>query len=147
MIRERGTWRRTSWNEARAFVAGRLRDLIDRYGPDSIGVLGSARATNGDNYLAQELARAVIGTNNIDSRNWCASRGGPIEPQTPLVAWQRADDLFIVVFLPLPHRPAFPPPAFPARPALPAFLPERSHPLHCAASQIDALGAARPRFH
>jgi formate dehydrogenase major subunit len=66
MIRERGTWRRTSWNEARAFVAGRLRDLIDRYGPDSIGVLGSARATNGDNYLAQELARAVIGTNNID---------------------------------------------------------------------------------
>lgn len=38
MIRERGRWTRTSWNEARGFVAGRLRDLIDRYGADSIGV-------------------------------------------------------------------------------------------------------------
>jgi formate dehydrogenase major subunit len=53
MIRESGRWRRTSWGEARAFVASRLRELIDRHGPDSIGVLGSARATNEDNYLIQ----------------------------------------------------------------------------------------------
>jgi formate dehydrogenase major subunit len=66
MIRQGGTWRRTSWNEARAFVAGRLRDLIARHGPDSIGVLASARATNEENYLTQKLARAVIGTNNVD---------------------------------------------------------------------------------
>ena len=66
MIREDGRWRRTSWNEARAVVAGRLRDLIDRHGPDSMGVLGSARATNEDNYLAQKFARTVIGTNNVD---------------------------------------------------------------------------------
>ena len=30
MIREREGWRRTSWSEARAFVARRLRDLIDQ---------------------------------------------------------------------------------------------------------------------
>jgi formate dehydrogenase major subunit len=65
MIREHGGWRRTSWNEARAVVAGRLRDLIDRQGPDSVGMLGSARATNEDNYLAQKFARTVIGTNNM----------------------------------------------------------------------------------
>jgi formate dehydrogenase major subunit len=66
MIRESGRWRRTSWGEARAFVASRLRELIDRHGPDSIGVLGSARATNEDNYLIQKFARAVLGTNNVD---------------------------------------------------------------------------------
>jgi formate dehydrogenase major subunit len=67
MIRENGGWRSTSWTEARAFVAGRLRTLIDRHGPDSVGLLGSARATNEDNYLAQKFARVVIGTNNVDS--------------------------------------------------------------------------------
>jgi formate dehydrogenase major subunit len=66
MIRDGSQWRRVSWNEARACVADRLRALSERYGPDSIGVLGSARATNEDNYLTQKLARAVIGTNNVD---------------------------------------------------------------------------------
>ena len=66
MIREKTGWRRTSWNEARAVVAGRLRDLIDRHGSDAMGMLGSARATNEDNYLAQKFARTVIGTNNVD---------------------------------------------------------------------------------
>jgi formate dehydrogenase major subunit len=66
MIRESGCWRRTSWPEALEFVAMRLRDVIDRYGADSIGVLGSARATNEDNYLTQKFARLVIGTNNVD---------------------------------------------------------------------------------
>ena len=35
-------------------------------GPDSIGVLGSARGTNEENYLAQKFARVVLGTNNVD---------------------------------------------------------------------------------
>jgi len=66
MIRDGSSWRRVSWNQARAFVAERLRALIQRHGPDCIGILGSARATNEENYLAQKLARAVIGTNNVD---------------------------------------------------------------------------------
>jgi formate dehydrogenase major subunit len=66
MIRENGQWKRVSWNEARFFVAARLRDLIDRHGADSIGILGSARATNEENYLTQKLARVVVGTNNVD---------------------------------------------------------------------------------
>jgi formate dehydrogenase major subunit len=40
--------------------------LIERHGPDSIAMLGSARATNEDNYVAQKFARVVIGTNNVD---------------------------------------------------------------------------------
>ena len=55
-----------SWDEALDLVAERLGDLGRRFGPDSIGVLGSARATNEENYLAQKLARVAIGTNNVD---------------------------------------------------------------------------------
>ena len=66
MIRDGSRWRTTTWNEARAQVADRMRSLIERYGPDSIGVLGSARATNEENYLVQKLARIVLGTNNVD---------------------------------------------------------------------------------
>jgi formate dehydrogenase major subunit len=66
MIRDGPGWRPVTWTEARAFVVERLGALIARCGADSIGVLGSARATNEENYLAQKLARTVIGTNNVD---------------------------------------------------------------------------------
>jgi formate dehydrogenase major subunit len=66
MIRDGGGWRRTTWAEARAFISRRLRELIDREGPDCIGFLGSARATNEDNYVVQKFARTVVGTNNVD---------------------------------------------------------------------------------
>ena len=66
MIRDGSSWRRVSWDEALAFTAGRLHDLLARHGPDRVGVLGSARATNEDNYVAQKFARVVLGTNNVD---------------------------------------------------------------------------------
>ena len=66
MIRDGSEWRRVAWSEVRAFVIERLRTLIERHGPDSVGVLGSARATNEENYLTQKFARAVLGTNNVD---------------------------------------------------------------------------------
>ncbi|MCK9368308.1 MAG: molybdopterin-dependent oxidoreductase, partial [Metallibacterium scheffleri] len=67
MIREQGAWRRASWEEALDFAASRLKRILERDGADAIGVLGSARATNEENYLVQKLARAVLGTNNVDS--------------------------------------------------------------------------------
>ena len=66
MIRRDGLWTTASWDEAIGFVADGFRGLVERHGPDSIGVLGSARATNEDNYLAQKFARVVLGTNNVD---------------------------------------------------------------------------------
>jgi len=66
MIREKSGWHRASWEEAIAFAASELRRILDDAGPDSIGVLGSARATNEENYIAQKFARVVIGTNNVD---------------------------------------------------------------------------------
>jgi formate dehydrogenase major subunit len=66
MIREGERWREVSWSEAIGFVAGRLRGILERHGPRSVGVLGSARATNEENYVAQKLARVVLGTHNVD---------------------------------------------------------------------------------
>jgi formate dehydrogenase major subunit len=66
LIRDGAGWRSASWDEAIAFVAARLRALRDRHGADSLAVLGSARATNEENYLAQKLARVALGTNNVD---------------------------------------------------------------------------------
>jgi predicted molibdopterin-dependent oxidoreductase YjgC len=66
LVRENGELREASWDEALDVVAKRLNQIKEKDGPDSIGVLTSARITNEENYLAQKFTRAVIGTNNID---------------------------------------------------------------------------------
>ncbi len=56
-----------SWDEAIEFTASRLAAIKARHGPDSIMLTGSSRGTgNESNYVMQKLARAVIGTNNVD---------------------------------------------------------------------------------
>jgi predicted molibdopterin-dependent oxidoreductase YjgC len=59
-------FRPTSWEEALGAVAERLQQTARQHGPDSVAVLTSAKCSNEENYLAQKLARAVIGTNNVD---------------------------------------------------------------------------------
>ena len=66
LIRENGSFKEASWEEALGLVAERLTQIRDESGPDSIQVLSSARITNEENYLAQKFARAVVGTNNVD---------------------------------------------------------------------------------
>ncbi|QQS13047.1 MAG: formate dehydrogenase subunit alpha [Rhodospirillales bacterium] len=62
-----GGWRRASWDDALDRVAAELRRITDAHGPHAVGILGSARATNEDNYVAQKFARVAIGTHNVDS--------------------------------------------------------------------------------
>ena len=66
MIRRDGEWEKVTWDEVNQFIADRLREAVAKHGPDSIGVLSSARGTNEENYVAQKFARVVLGTNNID---------------------------------------------------------------------------------
>ncbi|HZP28221.1 MAG TPA: 2Fe-2S iron-sulfur cluster-binding protein, partial [Acidimicrobiia bacterium] len=66
MVRGADGWRAVSWDDAVAAAAGGLRAALDRGGPAVVGVLGSARATNEDNYVTQKLARVALGTNNVD---------------------------------------------------------------------------------
>jgi formate dehydrogenase major subunit len=66
MIRRNGEWKKVPWPDAIAFTAENLKRILKAHGSGSVGMLGSARATNEDNYLAQKFARVVLGTNNVD---------------------------------------------------------------------------------
>ncbi len=59
-------FKEVEWDEALDFIAQRLKEIKDKYGPDSIAGLSSARCTNEENYIFQKFVRAVIGTNNVD---------------------------------------------------------------------------------
>jgi len=55
-----------SWDEALDFTAKRLAEIKAKHGADAIGAVSCARSTNENNYAAQKLLRAAVGTNNID---------------------------------------------------------------------------------
>ena len=55
-----------SWEVALEAAGRRLKEIRDTRGGQAIGVIGSNRTTNEENYLLQKFARAVLGTNNID---------------------------------------------------------------------------------
>ncbi len=55
------------WDEALRTVTGRLLEIKSENGPQSIAFLGSSKCSNEENYLFQKIARAIIGTNNIDN--------------------------------------------------------------------------------
>jgi len=55
-----------TWEHAIRVAAGKLKEVRDTRGGGAIGVIGSNRTTNEENYLLQKFARTVLGTNNID---------------------------------------------------------------------------------
>jgi predicted molibdopterin-dependent oxidoreductase YjgC len=66
LIKKDGDFKEASWDEALEFVTGKLTAIKDAHGPESIGMLTSARISNEENYVAQKFARAVLKTNNVD---------------------------------------------------------------------------------
>ncbi|XAM00811.1 formate dehydrogenase subunit alpha [Phycisphaeraceae bacterium D3-23] len=66
LLRRDGRLEAVSWRDAIAWLARRIGELRRGSGPDSIGLIASSRSTNESAYLMQKMARAVIGTNNID---------------------------------------------------------------------------------
>ena len=69
MVREGGTLRAASWDEALGRATDGFRQVRERKGAEAIGLFSCSKATNEVNYLAQKFARTVLGTNNIDSCN------------------------------------------------------------------------------
>jgi NADH-quinone oxidoreductase subunit G len=55
-----------SWEQALEHAGAKLREIRESRGGQTIGVIGSNRTTNEENYLLQKFARTVLGTNNID---------------------------------------------------------------------------------
>jgi NADH-quinone oxidoreductase subunit G len=66
LVRREGKLVPSSWEDALAEVSRRLAEIHKASGADSIGFIGSNRTTNEENYLLGRIARASIGTNNID---------------------------------------------------------------------------------
>ncbi|MGP8289744.1 formate dehydrogenase subunit alpha [Vreelandella zhanjiangensis] len=72
LIRENGQFREASWDEALDLVARRLLNVRDIHGPQSVGFIGSSKASNEEAYLTQKIARLIIGTNSVDnSSRYC----------------------------------------------------------------------------
>lgn len=66
LVRKDGILQKSSWEDALDLIASRLSGTKEKYGPDAIGILSSAKCTNEENFVMMKFARAVIGTNNID---------------------------------------------------------------------------------
>jgi len=69
LIRENGTLRAATWDEALTRAADGFRLIRDRDGHEGFGMFSCSKTTNELNFLAQKFARSVMGTNNIDSCN------------------------------------------------------------------------------
>ena len=66
LIRKNGKLTPASWEEAFELVGKRFREVRDEHGGQAIGVVGSNRTTNEENYLLSKFARIVLKTNNVD---------------------------------------------------------------------------------
>jgi formate dehydrogenase major subunit len=67
LIREGDRFREAEWDEALDLVARRFAEIKGLHGPDALAFIASSKCTNEEAYLMQKLARAVIGTNNVDN--------------------------------------------------------------------------------
>jgi predicted molibdopterin-dependent oxidoreductase YjgC len=66
LIRRRSGFEEVTWDEALAFLAKRMQEIRAQHGPDAFAFFSSPRCSNEESYLLQKLARALIGTNNVD---------------------------------------------------------------------------------
>ncbi|TLX56594.1 nitrate reductase [Stutzerimonas nosocomialis] len=60
---------RTDWDSALEHAAERFADAIREHGPDSVAFYISGQLLTEDYYAFNKLARALVGTNNIDSNS------------------------------------------------------------------------------
>jgi NADH-quinone oxidoreductase subunit G len=66
LIRKSGRLMPSTWEEAFELIGKRFAEVRDAHGGQAIGVVGSTKTTNEENYLLQKFARVALKTNNID---------------------------------------------------------------------------------
>ena len=66
LVRKNGKLTPATWEEAFELIGKRFREVRDDAGGSAIGVIGSNRTTNEENYLLSKFARSVLKTNNVD---------------------------------------------------------------------------------
>jgi NADH-quinone oxidoreductase subunit G len=66
LIRQNGKLTPATWEEAFALIGKTFANVRDTEGGQAIGVIGSERTTNEEDYLLSKFARVVLKTNNVD---------------------------------------------------------------------------------
>ena len=67
LLRDGDTFREVTWDEALDVIEKKFTQIKKDHGPDALAFIASSKTSNEESYLMQKLARAVIGTNNIDN--------------------------------------------------------------------------------
>ncbi len=65
LVKEKGQWKRISWDEAYTRIGNKLKDLRENESPDATQFLGSAKCSLEQAYYIRKFA-AFYGTNNVD---------------------------------------------------------------------------------
>ena len=65
MVKEKGQWKRISWDAALDQISKKMADLKKTDGPDAVQFLGSAKISTEQAYYFRKFA-AFFGTNNTD---------------------------------------------------------------------------------
>ncbi|WP_130423000.1 formate dehydrogenase subunit alpha [Edaphobacter modestus] len=67
LLRKGDTFVEISWDEALDLIQQKFTEIKQQHGPDALAFIASSKCTNEESFLMQKLARAVIGTNNVDN--------------------------------------------------------------------------------
>ncbi|HMF64447.1 MAG TPA: formate dehydrogenase subunit alpha, partial [Edaphobacter sp.] len=67
LLRKGDTFVAISWDEALDLIEKKFTETRQQYGPDALAFIASSKCTNEESFLMQKLARAVVGTNNVDN--------------------------------------------------------------------------------
>ena len=67
LLRDGEGFREIEWDEALDIIEEKFKSVMAAHGPDALAFIASSKCTNEESFLMQKLARAVIGTNNVDN--------------------------------------------------------------------------------
>jgi formate dehydrogenase major subunit len=67
LLRDGDGFREIEWDEALDIIEQKFKSVKQEHGPDALAFIASSKCTNEESFLMQKLARAVIGTNNVDN--------------------------------------------------------------------------------
>jgi len=105
LIRKEGELTPSTWEEALDLISERLLSIKNTHGPQSLGLFGSSKCTNEENYLFQKIARFMLGTNNVDNggsvtglstMKLVAQRLGGRIPTASLSDLENAEVIFVI---------------------------------------------------
>jgi formate dehydrogenase major subunit len=67
LLRKDDTFVEITWDQALDIIEKKFKQVKQDHGPDALGFIASSKCTNEESFLMQKLARAIIGTNNVDN--------------------------------------------------------------------------------